>query len=138
MEPRKPKKLRVIVAGSRTLTNYLSFREKLIRYLNTLDSSDIEIITGMASNGPDDMAYHLARWDLKLLWKEMPADWDQYGKSAGYIRNTEMVSVATHLFAMWDGKSKGTRHMIDIAKLKGIPVKLHVCDPDPIQRVFII
>jgi hypothetical protein len=33
-----------------------------------------------------------------------------------------MLSVATHLVAFWDGKSIGTRHMIEIAKGKGIPV----------------
>ena len=43
-------------------------------------------------------------------------DWDKYGKSAGYIRNTEMAEAGDILVAFWDGKSKGTEHMINIMK----------------------
>ena len=51
----------------------------------------------------------------------MPANWDLYGKSAGFRRNIEMADYAIAdnsrgiLLAFWDGKSKGTKHMIDIA-----------------------
>lgn len=137
MENSKPRTIRVIVAGSRTLDNYLYFRDRILKYLSQYEHVNVEIITGMASNGPDDMAYHLARWDLQIPWIEMPADWDQHGRSAGYVRNAEMAAIATHLFVMWDGESKGTKHMIDIARQKGIPVMLHMCDPEPNQRIFI-
>lgn len=50
---------------------------------------------------------------------EHPADWDRYGKSAGYIRNKEMAEEADALMAFWDGKSRGTMHMINLAKEKG-------------------
>jgi hypothetical protein len=42
--------------------------------------------------------------------------WDIFGKSAGYKRNEEMAKVADACVIFWDGKSKGTKHMIDIAK----------------------
>ena len=42
--------------------------------------------------------------------------WDIYGKKAGYMRNEEMAKVADALVVFWDGKSKGTKHMIDIGK----------------------
>ena len=45
-----------------------------------------------------------------------PADWDKYGKAAGYKRNEEMARNADALIAFWDGKSRGTKHMIDLAK----------------------
>ena len=52
--------------------------------------------------------------------KIFPANWDLYGKKAGYLRNIEMANYALEkngmLFAFWDGLSKGTKHMIDIAK----------------------
>ena len=51
-----------------------------------------------------------------------PANWKRYSRIAGFLRNEDMLSVATHLIAFWDGKSNGTRHMIEIAKAKGIPV----------------
>lgn len=50
----------------------------------------------------------------------MNANWEKHGKSAGYKRNQEMANVSTHLIAFWDGKSRGTKHMIDIAKRDGL------------------
>ena len=52
------------------------------------------------------------------------ANWDTFGKAAGYIRNEEMAQIGDALIAVWDGKSKGTRNMISIAKRHGI--KVHV------------
>jgi len=54
-----------------------------------------------------------------------PANWDLYGKSAGFIRNKQMAEVAEALIALWDGSSKGTSHMINIARAKGIRVYIH-------------
>ena len=56
--------------------------------------------------------------------KQFPADWNKYGKSAGYKRNEEMAKYADALIAFWDGKSKGTKHMIDLAKRYGLKVKV--------------
>ena len=53
-----------------------------------------------------------------------PADWDKYGKSAGYRRNKEMAEVADACICFWDGQSKGTKHMIDIATDMGLKVKI--------------
>lgn len=57
--------------------------------------------------------------------EKYPANWDKYGKSAGYIRNEEMAKVADSLLAIWDGKSRGTKHMIDIATKKGLTVFIY-------------
>lgn len=46
---------------------------------------------------------------------KMPANWDLYGKSAGYKRNVEMAKIANYVVVFWDGISNGTRHMINIA-----------------------
>ncbi len=54
-----------------------------------------------------------------------PAAWDTYGLKAGYIRNEEMADNADALIAIWDGKSRGTKHMIDIATRKGLRVYIH-------------
>lgn len=56
--------------------------------------------------------------------KQFPADWKTHGKKAGYIRNKEMADYGTHLVAIWDGESKGTKLMIDLAKEKGLPVRI--------------
>ena len=53
-----------------------------------------------------------------------PAKWEEHGKSAGYIRNKEMAEYAEALVAFWDRKSKGTKHMIDLAIQLGLYVKV--------------
>ena len=43
-------------------------------------------------------------------------------RSAGPIRNKQMAEYADTLFAFWDGKSRGTKNMIDLAKKKNLHV----------------
>ena len=52
------------------------------------------------------------------------AEWDKFGKSAGYKRNVRIVEAADLVIAFWDGESKGTKHTINIAEKMG--KKLHV------------
>lgn len=54
--------------------------------------------------------------------KVYPADWNKYGKYAGYLRNKQMVDVADSCLAIWDGKSPGTKNTIDLSLKKGIDV----------------
>lgn len=108
---------RVIVAGTREFDNYLLLRMKLTDYLSPIPNEEIEIISGTA-RGADKLGEQYAN-DHNLKCIKFPADWNTYGKSAGYIRNAEMAKYASQehgvLFAFWDGKSKGTKHMIDLA-----------------------
>jgi len=60
--------------------------------------------------------------------KQFPAQWRKHGHSAGYKRNETMADNADALIALWDGKSRGTKHMIDIARRKGLPVYVLVND----------
>lgn len=108
---------RVIVAGTREFDNYLLLRMKLTDYLLPIPNEEIEIISGTA-RGADKLGEQYAS-DYNLKCIKFPADWNTYGKSAGYRRNAEMAKYASQehgvLFAFWDGKSKGTKHMIDLA-----------------------
>lgn len=56
--------------------------------------------------------------------KRFPAKWKEYGKAAGFVRNSEMADYSDMLIAFWDGKSKGTKNMIDNAKKKKVKVKV--------------
>lgn len=57
--------------------------------------------------------------------KVMPADWDKFGKRAGYIRNIAMLlEEPTRATGFWDGISKGTLNMYKEAKRRGVPVEL--------------
>lgn len=109
---------KVIIAGSRDFDNYFWLADIADQLLK--DETDVEIVSGTA-RGADRLGeqYALER-NYKLT--KFPANWDLYGRSAGYRRNVEMGNYADALIAFWDGESKGTKHMIDIATDKGLKV----------------
>lgn len=76
-----------------------------------------EIVSGGAK-GIDKAGERFAsKYELPL--KRISANWEKLGKKAGFIRNVEMANYADSLLAIWDGKSKGTEHMINtMNKLK--------------------
>lgn len=114
---------RVIVAGSRGFNNYRFLAEKLDRILSGVaPTNSIQIVSGCA-RGADSLAILYAK-ERGYEVAKFPAEWDRYGKSAGYRRNEEMARHADALVAFWDGESRGTRHMIDIACSKGMPVRV--------------
>jgi hypothetical protein len=108
--------MRVIVAGSRGFTD-------VARLFVNLDHFHARwpitaIISGTAS-GADTLGEQWAK-NRGVPVVRMPADWNTHGKSAGYKRNEQMAEVADYLLAFWDGKSRGTKHMIDIAARRGL------------------
>lgn len=121
-------KYNIIIAGSRDFTDYNIVKKSLKNFLISKQTTDKPtIICGMA-RGADMLGYRLAK-EFKLLLKEFPADWDRFGKSAGYIRNEQMAKYAHEngngvLFAFWDGKSKGTKWMIELAKKYNLEVHI--------------
>jgi hypothetical protein len=114
--------IKMIVAGSRAFVDYGFLKKQLDEFLSCLSDSDVTIISGMAK-GADILAVRYAE-EHHLPIIKMPADWIKHGRSAGYNRNLEMAKIATHLVAFWNGKSRGTKHMIDIAVLKGLTTKV--------------
>ena len=112
------KPFRLIIAGSRSIDNFEFIRRSYI--VSGYKAS--EIISGGAK-GVDKLGEQLAE-EKKIPIKVFEADWDKHGKSAGYIRNQEMAEYADALLCIWDGTSKGTKHMIDIMKSLHKPVTL--------------
>ena len=107
--------MRTIIAGTRTITDY-----QLVK--DAVKESGFEIsvvICGMAK-GVDSLGLQYAE-ENDLPVEKYPANWEKFGKSAGYKRNVEMADVADALIAVTTG-SPGTRHMIDIARAKGFKV----------------
>jgi hypothetical protein len=109
--------MRCIIAGSRSFDDYDYMLEALWGWREGFMS---EIISGGAK-GADRLGERFAK-EFNIPLKIMPADWYKYGKRAGYIRNEQMADYAEVLFAFWDGKSPGTKHMIDIAYREGLIV----------------
>jgi hypothetical protein len=114
-----PEPLKVIIAGCRTFSDYKLLKQKCDVILSK-QSHHVEIVSGTA-NGADKLGEQYAR-EKGYPIKQFPADWDKWGKRAGYIRNEEMARYASGLIAFWDGESKGTKHMIDLANRYGLRV----------------
>jgi len=113
---------KVIIAGSRDFNDYKLLETKVHEILSGIPIEDTEIVSGTA-RGADKLGERLAeQYNLKLT--KFPAKWDKYGRSAGYIRNAEMAKYADMCIVFWDGKSKGSEHMIDLAQKNGL--ELHV------------
>lgn len=112
---------KVIIAGGRDFNDYNLLKSKCDFYLSKINE-EIEIVCGGAK-GADSLGERYAK-EKGLSIRYFCADWDLYGKSAGYRRNVEMGNYADALIAFWDGKSKGTKHMIDYALMKKINVRV--------------
>lgn len=114
--------MRVIIAGSRGLVDYELVSNTIDKVLK--DNPELimtEIVSGGA-RGVDTLAIQYARLH-NIPYKVYPAEWHIHGKSAGYKRNEVMANNADALIAIWDGVSKGTRHMINIATNKNLIMK---------------
>lgn len=109
---------KVIICGTRYFSKYPLLKAKCDYYLS--NKSEVTIISGCAK-GADSLGERYATEKGFNILK-YPADWERYGKSAGYKRNQQMAEIADGVIAFWDGKSKGTQHMINIAKEKNIRV----------------
>lgn len=113
--------MRLIIAGGRTFTNLALMTEKLDHLIHKTDEP-ITVISGTA-RGADQLGEKYA--ELRGYEVEQyPAQWDVYGRSAGYKRNEQMAGVATHCVVFWDGHSRGSKHMIDLAQTHGLELRV--------------
>ena len=110
--------MKTIIAGSRTFNDY----RYMCKCLN-LDcfKNKISVVISGTANGADKLGERWAK-ENNIPIKKFPADWNKYRKAAGIIRNIEMAKHGDILIAFWDGKSKGTNHMINHAREVGLKV----------------
>lgn len=114
--------MKCIIAGSRTISNMRllldAIRESGFRQDIT------EVVSGGEFNGVDRLGEIWAS-DNHIPCTRLLANWERFGRAAGPIRNQGMADYVAPdgvLIAVWDGKSKGTRSMVKIAKAKGLKV----------------
>lgn len=112
--------MRTIIAGSRKGTNMQHLKDAIA----ACGWSPTTVISGGAL-GADKLGENWAKTN-SIPCEIYPADWDKHGKSAGYKRNQEMAEKAEALIAIWDGESRGTKHMIDIARIKKMKIFIYL------------
>lgn len=112
---------RVIIAGGRDFEDYEFLKLTMDRLLANI-TSEICVVCGMAK-GADLLRERYAN-EKGYKVSRFPADWSSFGKSAGFVRNEEMAQNADALVAFWDGKSRGTQHMIKTAERHKLKVRV--------------
>lgn len=122
---------RILVCGGRDYNN----KERLFGFLDDLCTDrgwntpkdeygnclPHVIVIGGKARGADTLG---ADWAL-TNWcglKEFPADWDQYGKRAGYIRNQQMLDEGKPDVVVAAPGGRGTEMMISLANKAGVEV----------------
>jgi hypothetical protein len=112
--------MKLIIAGSRSFTDTDLLT---LECLNFIGNVRHPVIISGAAGGADTLGIAFAHAHSFRV-RVMPAQWRLYGKSAGYRRNEEMAKIATHCICFWDGESRGTQHMIDIARRYNLELRV--------------
>lgn len=125
--------MRCIIAGSRNIrdANEIAFA---IKDAQKQWGKNITVVLSGAAAGVDSVAASLAK-AAGIPVEDYPAPWNginpetnrPHGKGAGMYRNKQMIAKADYVIAVWDGKSKGTKNLIDEAQRSGLPVYVHKC-----------
>jgi hypothetical protein len=116
---------RVIIAGGRNFNDFNKLTEIMDSWLRFKKETHKIIIVSGGAKGADalgEMYANLRGYEIT----QYKANWDKYGKRAGYLRNEIMACNADALAAFWDGQSKGTDHMIKIAAKYNLPTKIFI------------
>jgi len=100
--------MRVAIVGSRNIEDKEEYWYKKI--CENIPKNCTEIVSGGAG-GIDSLAERYAK-EHGLLVRVFYPEYERYGKSAAFIRNTHVVEYAHLIIAFWDGKSHGTADTI--------------------------
>ena len=119
--------MKYIIAGGRDFDNIYIMAQAL----DPFEKDITEVVSGTA-RGADSIGEQWARGrDIPI--KRFEPNWEQYGKSAGFIRNSEMGTYADAAICFWNGKSAGTKHMIQTMKFQHKPYYVFNYQGEPID-----
>lgn len=117
--------MRLLVTGSRDFHDEFLMRHELeaVKLYSEQVGVKVTLVHG-AARGADTLAEKIAAdfgWDIE----SHPADWDKFGKRAGYVRNQEMLDSGIDMCLAFPlGESKGTRMMIKLVEKADLPLKV--------------
>lgn len=109
--------MKTIIAGSRQITDFAVISEAVAKSCFGIS----EVVSGCAPGVDKQGEAWASLNDIPI--KRFPAQWHRYGSyAAGPIRNKEMAEYADALIAVWDGRSNGTKNMINQARLRHLKI----------------
>lgn len=108
---------RVLVTGSRRWTDAATIRTALVEQWG---DGDAVLVSGACPTGADRIAEMFwTRWGGHV--ERYPADWTRHGRSAGFRRNTELVTAGHHLPGLHPGSLPRGQHTAQLAEAADIP-----------------
>lgn len=110
--------IKIIIAGSRKLSIPLQQIDEDVR---KICGAEIPILIFGDAYGVDQCAQSYALRE-GIQHKLCRANWDQYGKRAGPIRNAIMAQMGNILLLYWDGKSRGSKSMKHEATIRNLEI----------------
>lgn len=114
---------KIVIAGCRDYNNYDEAKKYIDFCISKIKLKyDLVFISGCC-RGADMLGERYAKeHDYKI--DRFPANWEKYGKSAGPKRNMKMAEICDYAICFWDGKSNGTKSIINFIKNKNKPIRI--------------
>jgi hypothetical protein len=116
--------MKLIIAGTRTFNDIILIEKSLEHLVGEIT----EVVSGNA-RGADKLGEAWAK-EHGIPVKIFEANWQKFGKTAGFIRNEHMAKYGDSLVVFWDGESKGTYNMIYQMRKLSKPVEIVFYDND--------
>ncbi len=114
---------RIVIVGSRDYNNYDEAKSYIDFFISRIRKNyDIIIVSGGCRRADIIGERYAKENGFKI--ERYPALWGKYSKSAGPRRNRQMAEISDYIICFWDGKSSGTKSMIEYAKKIGKPIKI--------------
>ena len=119
---------RVAVAGCRYYENYEEAKEYIDFCISEIRKKYTIIFVSGGCRGADALGERCAAED-GFMAEICPAVWEKYGRAAGPKRNKKIAEISDYIICFWDGKSKGTKSLIQFAEKAGKTVKIKLIKP---------
>jgi hypothetical protein len=94
--------------GTRSFFDYVLMKTVLSQY-------KIDKIISGGARGADKLSEKYAK-ENNIEIEIFPADWNKYGKAAGFKRNYDIIDNCDVVIAFWNGESSGTKHSLTYGK----------------------
>ncbi|MBE6947851.1 MAG: DUF2493 domain-containing protein [Ruminococcaceae bacterium] len=116
---------RIVIAGSRDYDDYTEAKQYIELCISQIKNKYTLIFVSGGCRGADMLGERYAEENGYPI-ERYPAEWSKYGKAAGPKRNIKMAQISDYVICFWDGRSKGTKAMIDYARSMGKPLKIKI------------
>lgn len=121
--------MKLAIVGWRKFNDFKFFQHKIKETLDEweIEPKEIQLIISGGATGTDSLAVRWAKLhDIET--RVFQPDWNQYGKAAGPIRNSLIVTESTHLIAFPSKQGRGTQDSIKKAKASQKVLAIHWID----------